>query len=160
MGLDGRNDCGMRRKRWVWKAWLKAFVTSWLQWCPPWSIGVTVHCERTCLWQLLLLPWILYHAWSPSAMLFRHHLIHMRAETKSTILTVEPPSVRLCSTAGSPGILETGQDIQAGNSCFGLRPLQVPWKREIWFPKYNLAWKWDTEFMGSIHRWLQVCGLF
>lgn len=56
MGLDGRNDCGMRRKKWVWKAWLKAFVTSWLQWCPPWSIGVTVHCERTCLWQLLLLP--------------------------------------------------------------------------------------------------------
>lgn len=91
MGLEGKSDCGMRRKRWVWKAWLEAFVTSWLQWSSPWSIGVTV---STALWRnmfvVALAPSLnTLHVWSSSVMLFRYHLIHMRPEAKSTILTVE-----------------------------------------------------------------------
>lgn len=42
----------MRRKRWLWKAWIEAFATTWLQWSSPlehW--GGSVYCivkEHVC----------------------------------------------------------------------------------------------------------------
>lgn len=42
LGDEGRAEHGTWGKRWIWKAWLEALLTRWLQWCSSRRLGVKV----------------------------------------------------------------------------------------------------------------------
>lgn len=42
LGHEGRIERGTGRKRWIWKAWLEALLSRWLQWCSARRLGVRV----------------------------------------------------------------------------------------------------------------------
>lgn len=94
LGREGRVERGTGRKRWIWKAWLEALLSRWLQWCSARRLGVRVFAVsgRSVLVVTLAPP---VSTWLPAILpnsAFRHQPIHMRARATATILAAEAPS--------------------------------------------------------------------